>query len=92
MEEFLEDNKKLIDDRYLMATTCYNLIKKQKKDLDDFCVKTAALMDQLKTDEAKQELAELTQTNFKTMIEMEMQLAQLEKAVEELEWLKGKLF
>lgn len=92
MEEFLEENKKLIDDRYLMATTCYNLIKKQKKDLDDFCVKIAGLMEKLQTEDAKQELAELTQTNFKTMIEMEMQIAQLEKAIEELEWLKRKLF
>ena len=92
MEEYIEDNKKLIDDRYLVATTTYNLIKKQKKQLDDFCVEIAGLMDQLQTDDAKQELAQLTQANFKTMIEMEVQLGQLKKAIKELEWLKSKLF
>ena len=92
MEEYVEENKALIEDRLLVAKTSYELISGQKKQLDEFCVKIAGLMDQLKTNDAKQELAQLTQVNFKTMIEMEMQLAQLEKSIEELEWLQRKLF
>lgn len=92
MGELEENNKELLEDRYLIATTSYRLVKVQKQTLEDFCRQIAALMDDMKSETGKQELAEITQSNYKSMIELEIQLGQLENAIKGLDFLRRTMF
>ena len=92
MEEFLGDSIEVFEDRYLIAKTSHKLVKQQKEELEKFCEQVAGIMPELKTDTGRQELAELTQGNFKAMIELDIQLAQLEKVLKLFEIMKGQMF
>lgn len=71
-----------IEDRLILYETSLKEAKKQKDLLIKFTEKIAGIMNELKTDTVKQELAEVTQNNYKKMIELEMEIALAEEALE----------
>lgn len=74
-----ENEKDQLEDVILIIETSLAAAKEQKVAVDKFCVQIAGIMEKLKTNEAKQELAEITQVNYKTMIELEVRIAEMEK-------------
>ena len=76
-----ENNKDQLEDAIVIMETSLAAAKEQKVALDKYCVKIAGIMEKLKTNEAKQELAEITQVNYKKMIELEVKIAEMETAL-----------
>lgn len=74
-----ENEKDQLEDVILIIETSLAAAKEQKVAVDKFCVQIAGIMEKLKTNEAKQELAKITQVNYKTMIELEVRIAEMEK-------------
>lgn len=74
-----ENEKDQLEDVILIIETSLAAAKEQKVAVDKFCVQIAGIMEKLKTNEAKQELSEITQVNYKTMIELEVRIAEMEK-------------
>ena len=74
-----ENNKDQLEDAIVIMETSLEAAKEQKVALDKYCAQIAGIMEKLKTNEAKQELAEITQVNYKTMIELEVRIAEMEK-------------
>ena len=75
----VENEKNQLEDAIVIMETALAAAKEQKVAVDKFCVQVAGIMEKLKTNEAKQELAEITQVNYKTMIELEVKIAEMEK-------------
>ena len=73
-----ENEKNQLEDAIVIIETSLAAAKEQKVELDKYCVKIAGIMEKLKTNEAKQELAEITQVNYKKMIELEVRIAEME--------------
>ena len=74
-----ENNKYQIEDAIVIMETSLAAAKEQKVALEKYCAQIAGIMEKLKTNEAKQELAEITQVNYKKMIELEVRIAEMEK-------------
>ena len=73
-----EDEKDQLEDAIVIMETALAAAKEQKVALERYGVKIAGAMDKLKTEQAKQDLAEITQTNYKKMIEFEINIAEIE--------------
>lgn len=75
----MEGNEKnQLEDAIVIMETSLAAAKEQKVALDKYCAQIAGIMEKLKTNEAKQELAEITQINYKKMIELEVRIAEME--------------
>lgn len=75
----MEGNEKdQLEDAIVIMETSLEAAKEQKVALDKYCAQIAGIMEKLKTNEAKQELAEITQVNYKKMIELEVRIAEME--------------
>lgn len=78
----MEGNKKdQLEDAIAIMETSLTAVKEQNVALEKYCVKIAGIMEKLKTNEAKQELAEITQINYKKMIELEVRIAEMESSL-----------
>lgn len=76
----MEGNEKdQLEDAIVIMETSLTAAKEQKVALEKYCAQIAGIMEKLKTNEAKQELAEITQINYKKMIELEVRIAEMEK-------------
>ena len=76
----MENNEiEVLKDSLILGESLIEVAKKKKKVLDDYNTKIAGIMEKLKTDEVRQALAVITQDNYKNQIELEINLAQLEK-------------
>lgn len=76
----MENNEiEVLKDSLILGESLIEVAKKKKKVLDDYNTKIAGIMEKLKTDEIRQQLAVITQENYKKQIELEINLAQLEK-------------
>ena len=76
----MENNEiEVLKDSLILGESLIEVAKKKKKVLDDYNTKIAGIMEKLKTDEVRQQLAVITQENYKNQIELEINLAQLEK-------------
>lgn len=74
-----ENEKDQLEDAIVIMETSLEAAKEQKVALDKYCAQIAGIMEKLKTNEGKQELAEITQVNYKKMIELEVKIAEMEK-------------
>ena len=74
-----ENEKDQLEDAIVIMETSLIAAKEQKVALEKYCVQIAGIMEKLKTNEGKQELAEITQVNYKKMIELEVRIAEMEK-------------
>ena len=74
-----ENNKYQLEDAIVIMETSLAAAKEHKVALDKYCAQISGIMEKLKTNEAKQELAEITQINYKKMIELEVRIAEMEK-------------
>lgn len=63
-------------------------VRYTKKELEKFCEEIAGIMDELKTDQGKDLLAKVTQQNYAKMVELEVNLAESEKQLENLRKIK----
>ena len=83
------DNDDIIEDAIILCEKTLEASRNQKRYLELYMEEMAEIMDQLKTDMIKQELVEITQENYKKMIELETNIAlgeeQLRKFKESLE-------
>ena len=76
----MEGNEKdQLEDAIVIMETSLTAAKEQKVALEQYGVQIARAMDKLKTEQAKQDLAEITQVNYKKMIEFEIRIAEMEK-------------
>lgn len=76
----MENNEiEVLKDSLILGESLIEVAKKKKEVLDDYNTKIAGIMEKLKTDEIRQQLAVITQENYKSQIELEINLAQLEK-------------
>lgn len=76
----MENNEiEVLKDSLILGESLIEVAKKKKEVLDDYNTKIAGIMEKLKTDEVRQALAVITQENYKNQIELEINLAQLEK-------------
>lgn len=73
-----ENEKDQLEDAIVIMSTALEAAKEQKEALERYGVKIAGAMDRLKTEQAKQDLAEITQANYKKMIEFEINIAEIE--------------
>ena len=74
-----ENEKDQLEDAIVIMEISLAAAKEQKVALDKYCVKISGIMEKLKTNESKQELADITQINYKKMIELEVRIAEMEK-------------
>ena len=88
----MENNEiEVLKDSLILGESLIEVAKKKKEVLDDYNTKIAGIMEKLKTDEIRQELAVITQENYKNQIELEINLAQLEKEHEIMKSTLGML-
>ena len=73
-----ENEKEQLEDAIVIMETALAAAKEQKVALEKYGVKIAGAMDRLKTEQAKKDLAEITQANYKKMIEFEINIAEIE--------------
>lgn len=73
-----ENEKDQLEDAIVIMETALAAAKEQKVALEKYGVKIAGAMDRLKTEQAKKDLAEITQANYKKMIEFEINIAEIE--------------
>ena len=76
-----ENNKDQLEDAIAIMETSLEAAKEQKVALDKYCTQIAGAMDKLRTEQAKQDLAEITQVNFKKMVELEIRIAEMENSL-----------
>lgn len=78
----MEENEKYqLEDAIVIMETALAAAKEQKVALEKYGIKIAGAMDKLKTEQAKQDLAEITQVNFKKMVELEIRIAEMESSL-----------
>lgn len=70
-------------DEIILGELILDEAKKQKKSLDIYVANVADIMEKLKTDAVKAQLAEITQANYKKMIELEINIAGIEKILKD---------
>lgn len=88
----MENNEiEVLKDSLILGESLIEVAKKKKEVLDDYNTKIAGIMEKLKTDEIRQELAVITQENYKNQIELEINLAQLEKEHEIMKLMLGMM-
>ena len=88
----MENNEiEILKDSIILGESLIEVSKKKKEILDDYNTKIAGIMEKLKTDEIRQELAVITQKNYKNQIEIEIGLAELEKEHETMKLMLGML-
>lgn len=88
----MENNEiEVLKDSIILCESALEVMKKKKKILDDYNTEIAGIMEKLKTDEIRQALAVITQENYKNQIELEINLAQLEKEHEIMKVMLGIL-
>lgn len=85
----MENSKERLEDEILILNSSLKAAKEQRVSLEKFCQQIADIMDLLKTDSAKQELAEITQTNYAKMIELDVNIGQMEKTIKMLKFTAG---
>ena len=73
-----ESEKDQLEDAIVIMSTALAAAKEQKEGLEKYCGQIAGAMDKLRTEEAKQELAEITQINYRKMVELEIKIAEME--------------
>ena len=78
----------VLDDRIYLYEGVLRISKMQKAELEKHNEEIAGLMSALITDEAKEELAKITQINYKEMIELEIKLAELEQSLKAMKGLR----
>lgn len=61
--------------------------KEQRKAATKYCEDIASVMGELETEEGRQMLAEITQENYKQMIELDIKISLLEKELDVLKYL-----
>lgn len=71
----------LIDDKIVLYESMIKAAKNQQRELQTYMEEIAEIMDRLKTDEVKQELAEITAENYKRAIELEINIAIAEQGL-----------
>lgn len=76
-----ENEKDQLEDAIVIMETALAAAKEQKVALEKYCLQIAGAMDKLKTEQAKQDLAEITQVNFKKMVELEIRIAEMESSL-----------
>lgn len=76
-----ENEKDQLEDAIVIMSTALEAAKEQKVALEKYCLQIAGTMDKLRTEEAKQDLAEITQVNFKKMVELEIRIAEMESSL-----------
>lgn len=76
-----ENEKDQLEDAIVIMSAALEAAKEQKVALERYGVQIAGAMDKLKTEQAKQDLAEITQANYKKMIEFEIRMAELESTL-----------
>lgn len=76
-----ENNRDRLEDTLLILESALKSAQEQKEYLQKYCEEIAAIMDQLKTESAKQELAEITQVNYKKMLEFDINIAKTERMI-----------
>ena len=76
-----EDEKDQLKDAIVIMSAALEAAKEQKVALERYGVQIARAMDKLKTEQAKQDLAEITQANYKKMIEFEIRMAEIESTL-----------
>ena len=88
----MENNEiEVLKDSIILGESLIEVAKKKKEVLDDYNTKIAGIMEKLKTDEIRQQLAVITQENYKKQIELEIGLAELEKEHEIMNLMLGML-
>lgn len=88
----MENNEiEVLKDSLILGESLIEVAKKKKEVLDDYNTKIAGIMEKLKTDEIRQQLAVITQENYKKQIELEIGLAELEKEHEIMNLMLGIL-
>lgn len=88
----MENNEiEVLKDSIILGESLIEVAKKKKEVLDDYNTKIAGIMEKLKTDEIRQQLAVITQENYKKQIELEIGLAELEKEHEIMNLMLGIL-
>lgn len=81
----MENNvKQLIIDRIKIMESGLKAAEEQKVALEKYCTDIAGIMEELKTDTVKQELAEMTQANYAKMVELEVNMAKMKKIIKSL--------
>lgn len=81
----MENNvKQLIIDRIKIMERGLKAAEEQKVALEKYCADIAGIMEELKTDTVKQELAEMTQANYAKMVELEVNMAKMKKIIKSL--------
>lgn len=73
-----ENEKDQLEDAIVIMETALKAAKEQKVGLEKYCAQIAGAMEKLKTEEAMQELAEITQINYRKMVELEVRIAEME--------------
>lgn len=76
-----ENEKDQLKDAIVIMSAALEAAKEQKVALEKYGIQIARAMDKLKTEQAKQDLAEITQANYKKMIEFEIRMAELESSL-----------
>ena len=76
-----EDEKDQLKDAIVIMETALEAAKEQKVALERYGAQIARAMDKLKTEQANQDLAEITQANYKKMIEFEIRMAEIESTL-----------
>lgn len=76
-----ENEKDQLEDAIVIMSTALAAAKEQKEGLEKYCAQIAGAMDKLRTEEAKQDLAEITQVNYKKMVELEIRIAEMENSL-----------
>lgn len=91
IKKAIDNEIEILKDSIILCDSTIDIMKKKKEVLDDYNTKIAGIMEKLKTDEVRQELAVITQENYKNQIELEINLAQLEKEHEIMKSMLGIL-
>lgn len=88
----MENNEiEVLKDSIILCESALEVMKKKKKILDDYNTEIAGIMEKLKTDEIRQELAVITQENYKNQIEVEISLAEMEAQYKKVKIMLGIL-
>ena len=86
----MEENEiEVLKDSLILDESLIEVAKKKKEVLDDYNTKIAGIMEKLKTDEIRQQLAVITQENYKKQIEIEINIAEAEVEYKKMKVMLG---
>ena len=92
MEDNRDERRKdeeLINDKIMLYEKILKAARKKKENLTSYMEEIADIMRKLKTDEVKEELAIITQENYKKMLDLDISLAIAEKELETYRLIRG---